>query len=300
MFETIKEFEDYIFSIETEEQLQNAKYGVADIVSFYEKFGDRTRAQIQSDISQRLFEIWRKKNSEFMCQMKDQAIKAFSNPNEYESILIGMGEKTDKEFSKYRRNSFPLIKALNINHMNLEDEGNALMLDFMDIAGNLEDMSDLNADSLSELLMSNPITKDLFQGFNEILTNIVNSNVEGSSIEQRLLSAIFERAKMGSKDSQIEEKIQRVINSKWFNLAIERNFIEIGSSKYLWKGKNQELSLFGELICERLNFKDKWKIVQPIFDKYNLAQYKHKVTGDVGSGKFGPREKEIYKIFDVV
>ena len=26
MFGTIKEFEDYIFSIETEEQLQNAKY----------------------------------------------------------------------------------------------------------------------------------------------------------------------------------------------------------------------------------------------------------------------------------
>ena len=30
IFKTIKEFEDYIFSIETEEQLQNAKYGEAD------------------------------------------------------------------------------------------------------------------------------------------------------------------------------------------------------------------------------------------------------------------------------
>ena len=32
IFETIKEFEDYIFSIETEEQLQNAKYGEADVL----------------------------------------------------------------------------------------------------------------------------------------------------------------------------------------------------------------------------------------------------------------------------
>ena len=32
IFETIKEFEDYIFSIETEEQLQHAKYGEADVL----------------------------------------------------------------------------------------------------------------------------------------------------------------------------------------------------------------------------------------------------------------------------
>ena len=45
MFETIKEFEDYIFSIETEEQLQNAKYGEADVLAYYESLSDRARAQ---------------------------------------------------------------------------------------------------------------------------------------------------------------------------------------------------------------------------------------------------------------
>ena len=34
MFETIKEFEDYIFSIETEEQLQHAKFGEADVLAY--------------------------------------------------------------------------------------------------------------------------------------------------------------------------------------------------------------------------------------------------------------------------
>ena len=51
MFETIKEFEEYIFSIETDEQLQNAKYGEADILAFYESLGDRARAQIYKDLS---------------------------------------------------------------------------------------------------------------------------------------------------------------------------------------------------------------------------------------------------------
>ena len=39
MFETIKEFEDYIFFIETEEQLQLAKYGEADVLAYYESPG---------------------------------------------------------------------------------------------------------------------------------------------------------------------------------------------------------------------------------------------------------------------
>ena len=51
MFETIKEFEDYIFSIETEEQLQNAKYGEADVLAYYKSLGDRARAQIYKDLS---------------------------------------------------------------------------------------------------------------------------------------------------------------------------------------------------------------------------------------------------------
>ena len=51
MFETIKEFEDYIFSIETEEQLQHAKFGEADVLTYYESLGDRARAQIYKDLS---------------------------------------------------------------------------------------------------------------------------------------------------------------------------------------------------------------------------------------------------------
>ena len=32
MFETKKEFEDYIFSVETEDQLKNTKYGESDVI----------------------------------------------------------------------------------------------------------------------------------------------------------------------------------------------------------------------------------------------------------------------------
>ena len=39
MFETKKEFENYIFSIETKDQLQNAKYGEADILAYFESLG---------------------------------------------------------------------------------------------------------------------------------------------------------------------------------------------------------------------------------------------------------------------
>ena len=57
MFETIKEFEEYIFSIETEEQLQKAKYGELDCLSFYLNLNEEIKPLLLSEIRIRSYSL---------------------------------------------------------------------------------------------------------------------------------------------------------------------------------------------------------------------------------------------------
>ena len=69
MFETIKEFEDYIFSIETEEQLQKAKYGELDCLSFYLNLNEEIKPLLLSEIRIRSYSLpdqqWASINNKF-------------------------------------------------------------------------------------------------------------------------------------------------------------------------------------------------------------------------------------------
>ena len=57
IFETIKEFEDYLFSIKTDTQLKKAKYKEADCLAFYESLGDLARVQVYKDITERIGQL---------------------------------------------------------------------------------------------------------------------------------------------------------------------------------------------------------------------------------------------------
>ena len=121
MFETIKEFEDYIFSIETEEQLQNAKYGEADVLAYYESLGDRARAQIYKDLSM-------KSGKESVLNNKydfqDMAKGFMENLDDLGSFFASIGEKYMPKIHRNQLERYPLVRTILSNYQNLYDAEN--------------------------------------------------------------------------------------------------------------------------------------------------------------------------------
>lgn len=284
MFETIKEFEDYIFSIETEEQLQQAKYGEADVLAYYESLGDRARAQIYKDLSM-------KSGKESVLNRKydfQEMAKGFmENLNDLGSFFASIGEKFMPEIHRSQLGKYPLVRTILSNYMNMNDAGGALLSIVNDIGTQIETMpeiSDEKFDAMLDELEKNPHTKDLAQKLNDAINSI---EIDEDSDEE---------PKSESNKKEIDPIRHSVVNSKWFRKAIDKDFITEEANQYKWLGTKGELALFAELLSEELNLKYKWQPFEDLFGYKNLANAKWK-TKEI-RGYAGNRENDILSIFN--
>lgn len=283
MFETIKEFEEYIFSIETDEQLQHAKYGEADVLAYYESLGDRARAQIYKDLSL-------KSSKESVLNKKydfQEMVKGFmENLDDLGSYFTSIGEKYWPEIINSQVKRYPLVRTILSNYQNLNDAENAVLSMVNDVGTRIEAMPEIPDEKFEDMLdelEKNPQTKGILQKINDVFNGleIDDENKE----EQR-------------SDKYLEETdpiMDSIVNSKWFKKAIEIKLIGEINGVYKWLGTKGELALFAELLSEQLNLKYKWQPFEEFFGYKNLANAKWK-TKEI-RGYAGSREAEILNIF---
>ena len=284
MFETIKEFEDYIFSIETEEQLQNAKYGEADVLAYYESLGDRARAQIYKDLSM-------KSGKESVLNNKydfqDMAKGFMENLDDLGSFFASIGEKYMPKIHRNQLERYPLVRTILSNYQNLDDASNAVLSIFNDMGTRIEAMPEIPDEKFEDLfdeLEKDPQTKEIMQKINDVFN--------GFEIDD-------ENEEEPGSDKDIEEQDpikDSIVNSKWFQKAIDIKLIEETDSGNKWLGTKGELALFAELLSEQLNIKYKWQPFEELFGYKNLANAKWK-TKEI-RGYAGSREAEILSIFN--
>ena len=167
MFETIKEFEDYIFSIETEDQLQNTKYGEADILSYFESLGNRSRAQIYKD-------LFLNSGKESVLNRKydfQEMAKCFmENLDDLGSYFTSIGEKYWPEIISSQVERYPLVRTILSNYQNLDDAGSAILSIVNDMGTRIEAMPEIPDEKFEEMLYElekNTQTKEIMQKIND-------------------------------------------------------------------------------------------------------------------------------------
>ena len=285
MFETIKEFEDYIFSIETEEQLQHAKFGEADVLAYYESLGDRARAQIYKDLSL-------KSGKESVLNKKydfQEMAKGFmENLDDLGSFFASIGEKYMPEIHRNQLERYPLVRTILSNYQNLNDTENALLSMVNDIGTQVEIMPEISDEKIDEARGNNEKdskTKEWFQKFKDVFKGFKSAEKNNQEHKSEL------------NHIETDFNFQTIINSVWFHRAVDKNFIVKENNQYKWLGTKGELALFAELLSEKMEIKSKWKTFEELFGEKRLASAKDRVTGNYGSGTFGKREKEVKEIF---
>ena len=185
---------------------------------------------------------------------------------------------------------YPLVRTILSNYQNLDDAGNAVLSIFNDMGTRIEAMSEIPDEKFEDLfdeLEKDSQTKEIIQKINDAFN--------GFEIDD-------ENEEDPGSDKDIEEKDpikDSIVNSSWFQKAIDIKLIEETDNGYKWLGTKGELTLFAELLSERLNIKSKWKTFEELFGEKRLASAKDRVTGNYGSGTFGKREKEVKEIFGV-
>lgn len=298
MFETIKEFEDYIFSIETEAQLLNAKYGEADILAYFESLGEAVRIQVFKDLAI-------KSGKETVLNKKydfQEMFKGFmENLDNLDSYFASIGEQHLPEIQRSQLEKYPLIRTILSNKMYNEEAETAQnsLLNEISLAPGLVSKGD--AEKIINKAEMKPQNKGWFNSIKEAFIRIFfrkEAQYDEIPPEERLKGKeTIEELNPEPITKEYSPEIESVISSDWFHKAIEKKFIMGETGKYEWNGTKRELTLFAELMSEKLKIKHKWKTFEVLFNQKNLAQAKDKVSGNFGSGSFGEREAEINEIF---
>lgn len=218
---------------------------------------------------------------------QDMAKGFMENLDDLGSFFASIGEKYMPKIHRNQLERYPLVRTILSNYQNLDDAGNAVLSIFNDMGTRIEAMSEIPDEKFEDLfdeLEKDPQTKEIMQKINDAFN--------GFEIED-------ENEEEPGSDKDIEEKDpikDSIVNSSWFQQAIDLKLIEEIDNGYKWHGTKGELALFSELLSEQLNLKYKWQPFEELFGYKNLANAKWK-TKEI-RGYAGSREAEILSIFN--
>ena len=315
MFETIKEFEDYLFSIKTDAQLKKAKYKEADCLAFYESLGDLARVQVYKDLTERIGQLIAKDRHSNMTIVK-MLYRMLFGKKDLNTIIEKTGEEFVEHSEKFQMKYYPLVRAIVMNIQNTGDAQKTLMSEMADIKRMDEINRDENNQFIADALESKPILKEykdqvieMFQngimGVPEQLgkmrsTHESSYDEDDQNSEEELSQTEREKYNPNKTLEKMELEYKEIINSLWFQRALAKGYFIRGEKRYEHKITKAELTLFASLLNERLQLKLKWKPFEELFWEGNLTKTNNSVLKGDRMGRYGTREREIKKLFDLV
>lgn len=274
MFESIKEFLKYIFTIERPEQLESAKYGEFDCLSFYLEINDKVRPLVLDEIKWKVRRWPRNQWDKFLEEAKNDP-----DCEDPESTALA---KIHYLKGRYSETQFPLVRAI---------------IKYEEDRGKREDFCiDEASKFLKPYKISDSNVRDIFIRW--IATHFDFDEEITKKLLFRFDNGYFNYKEFEENEipeiTEDDEIFIDILNDEGFNEAMHIGLIKFDNG-YKWCGTNGELALFADLMSEKLGITKKWKIFENLFKvkKLATANWENKEV----KGRAGKRQDIILKLF---